>query len=681
VLSGQVLAAVALLALVSPLARASIAKAQSSRRTNDPRLLAPAGGDAGTVAGPTPQSSASQPTDWPVLPLAHFWFDSLPETAMPTVRPARFVDPADPNPPVLRPPSDIPPLDEPIDDGVIEPLLQYWSDPPLGFTGPSGILPREPQQSSHFVPMEDRWRLGFPPWDRYGRGHPPLDDYPYVEGRYIDPYNQNVLKGDYPIIGQHTFLNITGTSLAVLETRQVPTPTTPFESTVDPFQEEFFGNPNQFFYTHYFLLSLDLFHGDAAFKQPDWRIKLTPIFNINYLDVQELAVVNPNVLRGTTRFDDYFALEEWFVETKLADLSPDFDFLSVRAGSQWFVSDFRGFIFADTNRAVRLFGSRLSNRDQFNIIAFDQLEKDTNSELNTFRDRDQVVFIANYYRQDVIFPGYTAQLSFHYNHDRPSVHFDTNDFLVRPDPAGVFHPHEVNAFYFGIAGDGHINRFNITHAYYYAFGHDTLNPLAGCPQDIDAHMAALELSYDRDWIRFRTSFFYASGDPDISDGRAQGFDTIFDNPNFAGGQFSYWQRQAIRLFGVNLVNRFSLVPDLRSSKIQGQSNFVNPGLWLLNFGADVEVTPRCRLVGNANLLWFDEVDVLQQFVFQESIHRFIGTDLSLGLEYRPWLNNNAIIMAGVSGLIPERGFRDLYNPLVGDVGGLFASFAQITLTY
>ena len=82
---------------------------------------------------------------------------------------------------------------------------------------------------------------------------------------------------------------------------------------------------------------------------------------------------------------------------------------------------------------------------------------------------------------------------------------------------------------------------------------------------------------------------------------------------FAGGEFSYWNRQAIRLNGVNLVDRFSLVPHLRSSKIQGQTNFVNPGLFLANFGMDMELTPRARLISNVNLLWFDRVQVLEQF--------------------------------------------------------------------
>jgi len=170
------------------------------------------------------------------------------------------------------------PLEEPLEPSE---LLTLPMDAPVGFTGPSSVFPREGQTSSHFVPIEDRWRIGLPQWDRYGLNHPPLDDYPYTLGRELDPYHQNVLKGDYPIIGQHTFLNFTGEIIADFEGRQVPTPTTPFESTGHPGEFDFFGNPNQFFTTDFFVASFDLFHGDAAFKPVDWRIKLTPIFDMN----------------------------------------------------------------------------------------------------------------------------------------------------------------------------------------------------------------------------------------------------------------------------------------------------------------------------------------------------------------------------------------------------------------
>jgi hypothetical protein len=585
-------------------------------------------------------------------------------------------------PPVLRePPERVYTPMEPFATDMEGPLFRYPMDPPLGYTGPSGVLPSEGQQSSHFVPLEDRWRMGFPEWDRYGKGHPPVDDYPFIPGRWWDPYKQNVLKGDYPMFGQHTFLNVTATSLAILEARQVPTATTPFESEFNPFRPEFFGNPNQFFYTHFFKLSLNLVHGDGAFKPIDWQIKVTPIFNVNYLDVEELAVVNPDVRAGTTRARTYTALEEYFFETKLADLSPDYDFVSLRAGSQFFTSDFRGFIFSDTNRAVRLFGNRFSNRDQFNVILFDQTEKDTNSQLNTFDDRHQNTLIANYYRQDFIWPGYTTQLSVHYNRDEADLKFDKNNFLVRPDPVGVFQPHTINSVYLGWAGDGHINRFNINHAYYWVLGHDELNPLAGKPQDINAQMAAIEVSYDRDWARFRTSFFWASGDGSPNNEEATGFDSIFDNPNFAGGEFSYWQRQTIGLFGVNLVNRMSLVPDLRSSKFQGQTNFVNPGLFLANFGFDADITPKLKYISNINFLWFEQTETLELFTFQDKIAHEIGTDLSIGLEYRPLLNNNAVIVTGVSGLLPGSGFQDLYSRFDEKVSPLAAGFMEMVLTY
>ena len=204
--------------------------------------------------------------------------------------------------------------DSPSPQPVVSPatherLIETRRDPPLGFTGPSGVRPQEAQETSDFVPIEDRWRLGFPAWDRYGKGHPWVDDYPYVEGHWWDPYNQNVLKGDYPILGQHTFLNLTATSQTLVEFRQVPTPTTPFESTVGARQAEFFGNPDQFFFQHNLKLSFELNHGDAAFKPADWRIKITPVFNNNYLDVEELAIVNPDVRHGTTRDRSDFALE------------------------------------------------------------------------------------------------------------------------------------------------------------------------------------------------------------------------------------------------------------------------------------------------------------------------------------------------------------------------------------
>lgn len=552
---------------------------------------------------------------------------------------------------------------------------------PTGFTGRSSIQPSNFQTDGHFIPMEDRWRLGMPNWDRYEKGHPNTQQYQFDIGQWYDPYRQNVIKGDYPIFGQNTFLDVTITSLTLVEPRTVPAPTTPFESTNRPLTENFFGNPNQIGSNQFISVGVDLFHGDGAFKPVDWRIKITPIFNANILTVEELALVNPDVRQGTQRERTFTALEEWFVEKKIADWGTYYDFASVRVGSQYFVSDFRGLVFNNINRSARLFGSAEANQIQYNLIYFNMQEKDTNSGLNTFDNRNQQVVIANLYYQDFVFPGYTAQASFHYNHDDPTFLFNNNNFLVRPDPVGVYQPHTLDVFYVGWAGDGHINRFNINHAFYAALGSDTRNPLANQAQSIMAYLGALEISYDRDYARFRTSFFYASGDGDPNNGHATGFDSIFDRQNFAGSFFSWWGRNRVPLFGVGLKQEFSLLPDLRSSKNQGQSNFVNPGINLINLGFDLDLTPKLKMINNCNFMWFDKTASLEQFLYQGNINRQIGTDLSVGLEYRPLLNNNLQLTCGVATLIPGDGFKDLYNNLSSEAPSMVLGFTQMVVQY
>jgi hypothetical protein len=68
-------------------------------------------------------------------------------------------------------------------------------------------------------------------------------------------------------------------------------------------------------------------------------------------------------------------------------------------------------------------------------------------------------------------------------------------------------------------------------------------------------------------------------------------------------------------------------------------------------------------------------------VFQDNISKSIGTDLSLGVESRPLLNNNWIFRAGVSSLLVGDGFRDLYGSLGGDVEDMFAAFTDLELAY
>ena len=102
---------------------------------------------------------------------------------------------------------------------------------------------------------------------------------------------------------------------------------------------------------------------------------------------------------------------------------------------------------------------------------------------------------------------------------------------------------------------------------------------------------------------------------------------------------------------------------------------------LINAGIDFDLTPKWRLITNANFQWFDKVQSLQTLTFQNHIDSFIGVDLSMGTEYRPFLNNNVIIKAGVATLLPGEGFRELYNNSNNNVNSLVAGFVELTLRY
>ena len=421
-----------------------------------------------------------------------------------------------------------------------------------------------------------------------------------------------------------------------------------------------------------------MFHGDAGFKPVDWEIRFTPVFNINYLGTNELGIVNVNTQDGTNRTNGHIALQEAFVEYKLADLSPYYDFLSVTAGIQGFTSDFRGFIFSDNDPGVKLFGNFEANRDQWNIAYFRPLEKDTNSGLNTtFTGRDQNICAANFTRQDFLFDGYDMQLDFDYNNDNGHTEYNDNGFLVRPSLIGTVKPHSVNTAYFGSTSDGHIGRINVSHAFYEAVGTDSFNDIAGHKVNINAQMAALELSYDKDWLRFRTSFFYASGSGNPHGHTASGFDTIADNPNFAGVPFSYFNRVGIGLSGtqVPLINPLSLVPDLRD-KLQGQANFVNPGVFQYNAGIDAKLTPELMTFLNLSYIQFDKVAVLESVLHQNNLGHDVGFDYSAAFRYRPFLIDNVIVTGAFSVLTPSSGFRDIFQART-----LFSSVMGLTLTY
>ncbi len=115
---------------------------------------------------------------------------------------------------------------------------------------------------------------------------------------------------------------------------------------------------------------------------------------------------------------------------------------------------------------------------------------------------------------------------------------------------------------------------------------------------------------------------------------------------------------------------------MRSSKIQGQANFVNPGLLFYNLGLIAKLTPKLTAEADVNFSQFDKVGMLEQLLHQNALGHNLGIDSSVGLRYRPLLIDNIILNGGIAFFTPFAGFRDIYSGQE-----LYSFFTSMTFTY
>jgi len=493
------------------------------------------------------------------------------------------------------------------------------------------------------------------------------------------------LKADRPVHGDDWFFNLGVISDTVYELREVPTPVGGI-STDRSGGLDVFGSADQWAAVENLAAEFVYYKGDTVFKPPDYEFRFTPVFSYNYVELETVQGVNADAREGKTRDDHHLGIQAAFVDKHLRNVSDNFDFDSLRIGIQPFSSDFRGFLFQDNQLGVRLFGTRSNNRWQYNIAYFRRLEKDTNSGLNDLGQslRDDDVFMANLYRQDFPVPGFTSQLTLAYNRNRENedAYYNQNDFIERPASLGREVPREYDVGYIGYNGDGHFGRWNLTTSLYAAVGRDDRHPISQRAQAIRAGFAAAELSRDFSWVRMRLSALYQSGDRDPFDGRATGFDAILENPQFAGADTSFFIRQAVPLIGgggVALSGRNGVLASLRSSKDQGQSNFVNPGLWLAGVGADVDLTPTVRVLGNLSYLRFDATGVLGVLRNQAPPSKELGVDVSAGVQWRPFMSQNIVLNASAAALLPGKGLKQLYDE--GQRGPQYSVLVNLIATF
>lgn len=499
----------------------------------------------------------------------------------------------------------------------------------------------------------DRWFLT----QRLG-----ITDYPWW-----DPYNQNTLKADRPVFGDW-FFNTLLVSDTVYEPRSLPTPVAP-QGEDDPGNADLIGDPDQTLFAQTLAASFVLYRGDTTFMPPDWEFRFTPVYNFNRAEVEQNRAVRINPAEGRTRNDDFFAIQELFVDYHIRDVSPQYDFESVRVGIQPFNVDFRGFLFRDQQLGVRLFGNRNNNIFLYNLAWFRRLEKDTNSELNDIGQslRRDDIFVANLYWQDFPRRGFTSEAVLLYNRNtegEDAPYFNNNDFIERPASIGLEKARSYDVVYLGLNGEGHFGRLNVSATNYLAVGSADRGVFVDRGTDISAFFAAYEFSIDFDWRRVRLSALYASGDDDPYDDAETGFDAIFENPLFAGADTSFWVRQNVPLIGggvVTLSGRNGILNSLRSSKAQGQSNFTNPGLILLGLGADLDISPQWRISTNINQLAFADTAVLEAARQQSGIDAMIGTDASVSAIWRPFFTQNIVFRASAAALVPGKGYEELYG--------------------
>jgi hypothetical protein len=426
----------------------------------------------------------------------------------------------------------------------------------------------------------------------------------------------------------------------------------------------------QFFNSQTASFDAVLYQGDTIFRPPDYELRITPILNYSSTDTG-----------GTTTVTKTVGAQALFFEKHLRDVSAQYDFDSVRVGIQPVTSDFRGFVLADQPVGIRLFGTRDNDIYQYSIGWFRRLPKNAarQDEFGAGIPHNDIV-MANLYVQDLGKQGLTSEFVVIYDHSRaPGTQVTVSESADEPTVTftnGTRHNYDV--VYLGYNADGHIGILNLTGALYEVVGKEEQGVFVQGSTRVQATFAAVELSRDFDWIRVRASGLFASGDSNPTDGRSNGFDGINQTAIFAGTDSTFFlhQRLPLVLNSIDLKERDSLFPALRSTADTGESNYTNPGLELAGLGADFDLAPSVRLSLDASHLSFYSPATLDLLSKRTDISRNIGTDVSADAFYRPLNSQNIIVRLSMAKLLAAPGARSL-------VGGTapFSAFLNVVLTY
>ena len=182
-----------------------------------------------------------------------------------------------------------------------------------------------PPVADVFNAVPNRWALEQPDYRRYS----PQGEYIYVKPRWYDPFNRNRFKGDEPIwpefLGQQVFLQFHRVRGDV--SRWAPRSHAQRCQRRATRQRGIFRPVASSSFSIRPCASASICF-TATLRSSPWigASGVTPELSLNYLDVQELGIVSPDVRKGTTRFDSHLGLQEAFVGSKAARSQPQLRF-------------------------------------------------------------------------------------------------------------------------------------------------------------------------------------------------------------------------------------------------------------------------------------------------------------------------------------------------------------------
>jgi hypothetical protein len=506
-------------------------------------------------------------------------------------------------------------------------------------TGTKPFASQQPQPAGAGKPRKGA-KKGANPVDTRWRTYN-LDGFPQYGYHLWDTYNQNVIKGDFPLTDKwftetDVFQNFTYKARRNLDyTKALPENKfisyNNFEDNATIFGTEIRHNDDRFFPANF------RFHIDGAV---DWK---------NDINAVEAAS------------EGHANLFDAFSDVQLHNFGAvNFNQMFLRGGLQTFKSDFHGLIFNDVGLGGRIFGNSLSNRLRYDFLVLKLFQKNAVSGLINFSAASQhTVMISRFTWEDFLVKGWNSEWSVHWNHDPRKINGSDSNQL------------NLDTYYIGTTLNGNLGRFIFNPAIYGVFGTaDHLIDGEKVQHDVRAWTSVLDLEYPIDFWKLRVGYVYESGENGTSTSKTDtGFDAISDAVTLFGGPISYWVGEDIKYGKGDFVRANSFDPSLRGTN--NQANYINPGLQLVNTGFDATVTPRVALSFNLNWLYFNNIgtyatnNIVGGVASTTTInHHNAGIEENVFIRWKPFLkqiNDFVIVDTGFSVLQPLAGIKDAFG--------------------